>query len=1203
MWRPFYLQLWGLFTFCVAFIVLIAALEILFVVSYQNQGLATVDKSFHYAWTYGPTAVFTIATLTWDRVAFQTQMMAPWYRMKKSPSTASESLLLDYLDMLPPFAIMRALKLRDWAPAAALSISLVLSLVIALSTSLIQPHLTRIETSVPLELNTQFRDVDNNLTLNVDVAYLTMAGLSELQLLYPEGTTAQYAHQTLADPPMMGTGIQLNVDAFAADLDCEMAELEIIDVFQQRGLFYTFSFNITLELRRDDCAMRVNTEVGTETPRNFTALNFVRMLSGSCGGNSPSSIGTGDAERASIIVGRLTYEIEQPRDPDNTTLIASGMRITDSVQAICMPRYAIRKAAFVQNGTLAPDIGLAQESHSRTLPNVEAWDLMQAQINAISAATSNDSIQLWERDVGNGSAINFDGYSLLARSSELHEVPFHALTDATLWLGAIPRYFQKFSAQIAKSSFMVPASTTVTGTRTRDEDRLMVTGIPCRVIEALLSLCTVLCMIIAATLPRNTRMESNPVSILGTIWTATEAKSVVLRLQNHGLSEPQVILQQLSTAAYSLYQPRHNVFKILPHDYSSTIQALPRSRRRASPDSRPGGKYALMLHPASRALFLFLLGGMIVILQILLMLSNKNDGLGSADIGKNLQYSWTVVPSLLFTAIALSAGAIDSATRSLVPFVALKRGGSLSDTIAFDLLDGSRPRLFLKGLKTKSWAAVFTIFAFLVSSTFTIFSGSLYMTRSFPTELPTTLTANTTFGPLRADPTGEETYWGTALAYSGGKDAVASSLILERNGSFQPFTYQDLAFPSLVLGGPSLLLPDNNEPPYLEGMTTVANVPALRARLQCKLYSGEQIRKNLTLNYVAEGESPKTWNGVGYRVPNPLRLDIDEENCLVDNFTEFTTSTIMVSTLQEGAREGEMTFGVSSGDHFGDFNRGKGWVGGCGVVLYAWGHVAVDADGQATVDAFALGCNETIEAVDVSTHFNGSSLVIDKNNPPVPNEDSARPAPFQVAIPHEPCYNSMLDPKIADSAQEVYDNFFALLTSSRWAVPASDLANTNTAAVDRVIAAIKAQHGLVRANTLDTLYRVHVNDSYPEGVPSSGSQLSPDTFLYIANATVLPGTSRVVQDTWSTRVLQTLLAVTLVLSAATWALMPRADVMVGSPTSIARKLALAAGGNLFEEVLPLMSNVEDEHREMERSGYGEDCMYVMAGERRMGMGQ
>lgn len=184
--------------------------------------------------------------------------------------------------------------------------------------------------------------------------------------------------------------------------------------------------------------------------------------------------------------------------------------------------------------------------------------------------------------------------------------------------------------------------------------------------------------------------------------------------------------------------------------------------------------------------------------------------------------------------------------------------------------------------------------------------------------------------------------------------------------------------------------------------------------------------------------------------------------------------------------------GVSSAERYGLINDWKGWVGGCDSILYAWGHVSAYTKRESVVNVFALSCNETLEIVDTEVNFNSADLVIDSGRPPVSDEGSARLADFDLSG-WGYYYNQVASTADIDSTQK-FDNFFALLKLSPWAIYASDL--TNATAVDKVVAAIRTQHGLLCVNVLDSYHRVRVNDtSYDEAL--IGLHVSPRT-LYIA---------------------------------------------------------------------------------------------------------
>ena len=62
---------------------------------------------------------------------------APWIRLSKGPAKAEKTLLLDYLNMLQPVAVVRGVQNRDFAVACTSAVTLLLRILIVLSTGLI----------------------------------------------------------------------------------------------------------------------------------------------------------------------------------------------------------------------------------------------------------------------------------------------------------------------------------------------------------------------------------------------------------------------------------------------------------------------------------------------------------------------------------------------------------------------------------------------------------------------------------------------------------------------------------------------------------------------------------------------------------------------------------------------------------------------------------------------------------------------------------------------------------------------------------------------------------------------------------------------------------------------------------------------------------------------------------------------------------
>ncbi|KAI0395923.1 hypothetical protein F5Y17DRAFT_170707 [Xylariaceae sp. FL0594] len=1165
MWRPKYLQLWVLITHAAIFILLVALLEGLLAISNHENGLATPSSPhYEYVWKYGPTAFLTIISLSWDRVAFQSQILAPWYRMLKGKANADQSLLLDYLDMLPPTAILTAIRRHDWAPAAALSVSLLLQVVVALSTGLLDLRATQMNSTVPVELGTSFdygANVTDDYTGPAHFAHIIMAGISDFGLRYPEGTNDRYAYQTLSTPPTYGTSVQVDVDGFGATLDCRSATLK-------RHQFSLGSrdnvFDAQFELGDGNCSAELSFEFAPKAPQNFTSLSFVRLSNGPC--VTPNGQDDGYNVTA-IIFGRVRHSLEpQEGTATSNAIRLSSLNLTSSTQVICAPSGSMNRITLTQNGTSAKVENATTGRSAGTLDPAIIYRFMQAHFDTLDQIEGEQAAEIDTRD---NSTLAMDIFADTVRLSELSDLPGSALDDPSVWLVAIPRYFERFYAQIARLSILRRAPTTVTAVQLQTGNRLFVSGPVCHAMAVILGACALSGIVVRFSVPKCTSLETNPTSILGTVGIAREASSLILSLRDQACAKPHTIKSQLDTATYTLIRPAPDIFRLVAHR-SPQI--------RPSHASKPAkGKYAMALHPISRSLFVLSLGGSIAALEILFRLSKTNDGIGRGDLSYYLQYSWSIIPSILLTLMSLLAGSIDTATRALAPLLNSSRGGRSGVTVDLDLLDGSIPRIFYRGVNSKCWTVLFSIAAFSISSTLSTFSSSLYSTQTVPISFSPRLIVETILDRYGIDNDIDQSPSNKSLSdFEGGKPVIASTVILARNGSFPPFAYQDLALYSVSLDG---LPATSNQQRYGlsndTAISVVANLPAVRSRLECRVYTENQIQTNLTLGYTAAGHDP-VGSSADFRIPNPLRMDIQGEQCLISPSDEYRASTIIIPTLKENVTHGEVTFGVSSGLAFGDFHDERGWVGGCGMILYAWGRVLVGPDGRSAIETFALGCNETIETVDAEVHFNTTTLTVDSEHPPVVDERSRQPSNIPFNAPHDSCYYGMDVPR-DPSPEHVFDEFFTLLTTSPWAIPIHDLFNAS--AVDKVVRAIQAQHGIVRAMAIDFGYRTRPNETASSSDNNNNStrtstesiisaqlpEASPLTF-YAANATIHPGPLRVVQDEQLTRVLQGLLASTLALSLLAWWLSPRTDVIVGSPTSVARRIALAAAGNLFDEV-------------------------------------
>ncbi|KAI3337578.1 hypothetical protein HD806DRAFT_543165 [Xylariaceae sp. AK1471] len=144
--------------------------------------------------------------------------------------------------------------------------------------------------------------------------------------------------------------------------------------------------------------------------------------------------------------------------------------------------------------------------------------------------------------------------------------------------------------------------------------------------------------------------------------------------------------------------------------------------------------------------------------------------------------------------------------------------------------------------------------------------------------------------------------------------------------------------------------------------------------------------------------------------------------------------------------------------------------------------------------------------------------------------------------------------------------FFNLLTTSRYSVPLADVDNPQRD--ESVASAIVFQHGIVRAQVLSEGFRGPANTTNVTlANPPTNPETANDAISYNSTVRSTAGRLRLAQDLATTRVIEALLVVALLLSVAGRLLMPNTKLLPQNPISFANVAALVADGNVLS-ILP-----------------------------------
>ncbi|KAK3353905.1 hypothetical protein B0T25DRAFT_222794 [Lasiosphaeria hispida] len=1137
-WRPFYLQRKILASFAVVFAGLTVGLEALYGYSDRNQGLGAMAQAGQYLWRFAPVALLTLVTALWNRVEYQAKFTAPWLRLSKGPAAVEKTLLLDYVAMSQPWSVLQAAKNKDSAVVFATIVSMMLKVSVLLSTALMAQSLLALpgqSTSVTLE--TSFVDNAANLAKPGALAFYTMVGLQQDDVLFPDGVSTRFAYQTFSQDVPRGIVVNATVDGLSAGLECEVARLGLAGVeyspeVQTFGTsFSTAGCNITMPISSGDFFRPVGA-TGNQT------FYFARFGEGSCGNSSNV-----DDKRMVVVFG--TENINARSLP---TTLPGGMvpvngTIARSASLFCKPTYSISRVDVSKRDDVVMSINPSSSGRDRALSNVGAWGIAEAFFasfqNELADTFADATPWFYQPGVVNVDSVMYLALDFQFRTTGSPATP-EALLDPNALQGLVTTYFQQYIPLLASRSLTETASSPAPATANIISERFMVVFLPTQMIVVHLAISTFLAIAMLLLVPKKGFLPRDPGTIMDTAALIANSRGLLQTLRGvGGGSEAMLKERLLGTEFYTGVEAYERAesggsgyFRIF------NTQGLPET----TPDYvEPTDKFPnpILLHPVSRLTALLVAIGFIIGLDLTLQFSQKNGGFDDADDNPYRHLLQTVLPAQIFGFLTLYFVAAGFATRSLAPYLALSRGATFEQSISLNLVDKAFPVVLLEAIKSRNLAVGGASVAAFVSALFTIFAASLFTIATVPVTASCQLLSQDFFSQSNGVPDS-----GFCTTCQNG--TVLASLVLNGNISYPQFTYEELVFPSLGLAS---IPEDMRDLP--DDIVISATIPAVRSVLACRKYQQSELAINLTVSSTLAG------TGNPLRVTIPGQGGVNQDNSIVIN-TGLTLDDL--PGAPEPPIDPNAFFGAGAYKPITIRNATVSrWI-------WVWGQLQNAGTNLTTVkSALALTCNETILQLSANVRFIGGNLDIDQTTPPVRDDSTLAMVP--VAIDGNLNYDDLV--KIP--TPHLLDPFFTSLVSSRFAIPLSDLGSA--AALGSVSGAIDRQHTLIRAQIVNMWNR------RPTTPDTAGPALFPlDTDgAIMGNASVAAfparltvdsldsgAARRIVQDAVATRVLQALLAAALVFSAASWLALPRANVLprVGAG-SIAGVAALLADGNIF----------------------------------------
>ncbi|KAK3356371.1 hypothetical protein B0T25DRAFT_134943 [Lasiosphaeria hispida] len=1108
-WRPGYLRKSTLFAFVCIFIVLLVAVEAIYLVSENRNGLEEANEALSWLWTFSPTIAMTILASLWLRVEYQAMRYTPWARLARwraeslgSPNdrarrSASRTLLVDYPNMSPAKAIWKAIRFGDNLVTAAVVVSVVIYIQITISTGLInsEPRQFNDAISVLVEdrLTTAGRDDD--------IASLPMVainGMATLNMTIPNGHTRRHAFQWFSpDKDVAGSAfsaVEATVGVGSVDIQCEVATLG----------------DPTNELAPDTLFLRFNSSYCTS--RQLIVENQAQNSMPLPEGRSYFWVYD---ERAACQNNRkgivLAAVVAVDRKGENLTYVSSS-RVMCSV-GLVFGNATVKIAdgqpelSSVNMGQREADVDILSELQTHRLDNIRSGSDLQEN----TGADYQSELQLSPFRVG---------ASLLPGGPP----DVTALLEHETLQEVIKAWMLHFGAVLLHYNHRTPDQQVIAGQALVMKDRLIVNRNVAHGMAggfALMALMAVWMVFYAP--PSNGFVPRDPDTISGCAVLLSRSSDLLALLHGTGHKTLKDVTEQVSGSYRTAIQPSPDnalspTFHLKKDDPEVPGPELSDTQNATSGEFRPWSPMGL--RGPVRWIGLIAMVGIAGTAVGLLIRSNRDNGFFNTGDNANIQYLWTILPTLVMEALTIYIKGSDFSIRALAPFTALQsRSDTFERALAVSYTNELGPATIYKAVRQRNWAVVISKTMATLCALLPIITNALFSVENLEVEIGVQLQQQTWFG------SGDyETISWQAPTH------VADMLLRDDvNSTSPPWSYDEWAFHIQTPVGDDVASADPTD------LSLRARLAAVSVDLDCQLsVRPGPIPADDGIQLEVRGQNTSCFGGFDYRKHH--------------------------------------YFAGSAGGHY--------LSSACSNDLpptdYVWGRCTGDV-----IDFIAhLACNETAVEQDFDATLSGPGLTVDTTlQPPVPLPDTTRPYSFHGKI--SDIYIGLLpgDKNLDESPSGAYlDRFFRSLITQKIAMPISHLDSPSTA--DLVTAAIKKQHAIVRAQTLNYDGRAKMavtralrlpftsdagnntaNETQAQYPPYTAPQPAPQP------ATLHHSPNRLVQSGTATYVTLSVLFLVFVLDLVS-ILTTKKIQMPKSPGGIAAIASLLADSTIFKHLPP-----------------------------------
>ncbi|KIV81445.1 hypothetical protein PV11_03634 [Exophiala sideris] len=1167
MWNPIWLHVVVLGNYAALALLFLIALVVLYVYSERNHGISTQWSSNHYLWTYGPTAVLTLALVPWNRLSHLCKLLAPFQNMASGPTAADRSLLLNYLSPLEPQMLWQAGKARNYAVVASESGTIIWKLTIILSTALLS--LQTLVVAIPNAISERtaafavesFHFTNTNTT---GTAGRTYYGILANGVQYPPGTAPTFATQPfqLDDVRFLDRDYQLraDVEVFDVGVDCEPAAVTVTDLD-------TAGNSLSANVRTSDCSVNYDgilydpTRWYTYTlTKKLPAENFV-----------PTAIPVACDDRTynsgSIFQGTESHIMLFLSLTDNK------LNPVTLTAVICRPLYSISTQTVNFDSELAGTNMSTEVDWDRTRSNLTMSPTFSSQFTyAVLTEASSQFLTLTNTGSISEAQSKTSGiFTLMSvlqgrKAGQSTLRPFLAVETM---MSRVQQVFQGVAAQVAGADLLKPALNYSIGRVSIRENRLIVQLLPVIFMGIGFGLLAIISILLICLRPRDTvprRVEG----AFDTLCVLSSSLGLERSLHGSGSANDTQLTERLRDRHFRSITPSQaanvsTTFIVTQDEECSSLLDEAKSSSSASSE----WWLPWSIRPAGRVITIIVPVAVIALLEVLQRISYSRNGFTTIDTSQSAaDHAKSIVPASVMVVIALIYGSLDDSTNILSPYVALTKGlppakrrlGSRSTKVSAGYPAHVHGKIslaaFIIAVQSGYFASCFTIVTAFLAPFLTILSSGLYVIEPEVKVGAVEVYALDTFNAS----------WSGSYSSDSGANADANQ-ILNNGADYPQWTYQDIALPAL-----SSDMDLSRSGVGTESGNLSILMPALRGRLDCHVTRPGDVQYELTdsseLNTTIQ--ILDTCGG-GSGVIKSFSI-LTELSASPDGSTSSTNSSVPNQRYIAAIENLHVSNGVWNDQSQYVSHTPPDNPDGCPSLLFYAANISMGTTlDTISADLTALSCRQILQQVPVNASLTYPAFAIDKSRPPTTNERDVSDLDngttgvtgrtYQIANWLSEFQNKLL-PTSNGTAEYEINNFYNSVAFAE-GFPIENLFGQQN--VESFITAVEYGYSTYMAQAISSNMRTTI----PTSANGSGSAQPNDIAFTATLQTPLranltqPAADhyRLKQDNASKIALQAILGTMVVCALAAWICTGNTKVLPHNPCSIAGVASLFAGSD------------------------------------------